>query len=142
MSAFALAATSPLIPTAAAMRKRPLLSSAGVYKVARSAPTRVKIPTSSPDALTTGATVRRCSCKKSKASRGLYESGITNGFLLITCETCVKRSTETQSSSVMMPTGLFPSTTTIAPCARLLIRLMASATVSAGAKVIAVSKNG
>ena len=41
-----------------------------------------------------------------------------------------------------MPTGLLFSTTTIAPCARLLIKLIASATVSVGASVIAVSKNG
>ena len=55
IKAAAFAATSPLIPTAAAIRKRPCASTAGEYKVPRSAPIRVMIPTRSPLLETTGA---------------------------------------------------------------------------------------
>ena len=55
----AFAATSPLIPTAAAIRSFPCASKAGEYSVPRSAPKRVIIPTKSPLEETAGANLSR-----------------------------------------------------------------------------------
>ncbi|CAB4616056.1 unannotated protein [freshwater metagenome] len=56
------------------------------------------------------------------------------------CCNWVKRSTFSQSASVTIPIGASFSTTINAPCARLVIRSIASATVSVGFKVTGVSK--
>ena len=53
----ALAATSPLIPTATAIINFPFLSNAGLYRLALNAPTLVSIPKSFPSLATTGASL-------------------------------------------------------------------------------------
>ena len=62
--------------------------------------------------------------------------------VVITAAARAKRSTSWQSRSVMMPTGVPPSTTTAAPCARLPSSDSTSATAASGATVIGVSNTG
>ena len=99
------------------------------------------MPVSSPLLFTTGASLRRLSCKKSNACRASESSFSVNKSLLITVCSWVNRSTPAQSSSVTIPRGLLFSTITTAPCARFDRRLTASATVCCGDKVSGVSKN-
>jgi hypothetical protein len=57
----------------------------------------------------------------------------------MTSRTCANRSTSVPSRSVTMPTGLPSSTTTAAPCERLVRRLIVSPMVIDGATVTGVS---
>ena len=74
-SSLALAATSPLMPRAAPTRSRPLASVAGSYRVARSAPVRVRMPTQRPSVSTTGASRCRPSCSRVNARCGSVPAG-------------------------------------------------------------------
>ena len=65
--------------------------------------------------------------------------GTVSRSLDITRSRAVKRSTPAQSPSVTTPTGRSPSTTITALWARLVMRFMASPTVSVGAMVMGVS---
>ena len=98
------------------------------------------IPTSFPDLLITGARRLRLSVKNSNASLGVTSSFKLTKSLDIILFNWVKRSTFSQSASVTIPTGTSSSTTIRAPCALLVIKSMASATVSFGFKVTGVSK--
>ena len=98
------------------------------------------IPTNLPDFSITGANLRRFSVKNSKAAFGVTSSFKVTRSLDIILFNWVKRSTFSQSASVTIPTGLSSSTTISAPWARLVIKSIASATVSFGFKVTGVSK--
>src|ERR1039458_5589887 len=138
-SSLALAATSPLMPRAAPMRSRPRASVAGSYRVARSAPVRVRMPTQRPSASTTGASRCRPSCSRVNARCGSVPAGRVSSSVDITSRSWVNRSTPVQSDSVTTPTGRPSSTTITPPCARLGSRPSAWPVVSPGASVIGVS---
>ena len=110
--------------------------------VERSAPVRVKMPTSSPSSSTAGASRCRVEASTSKASRGSIDAFRVTISEDITSATWVNRSTEVQSASVTTPTGRPSSTTTAARWARLGSSASASLTVACGTSVIGVSKTG
>jgi hypothetical protein len=83
-SSLALAATSPLTPSAAPTRSRPPASTAGEYRVARSAPVLVMMPTQRPPASSTGASLCRPSCSSENACSGGVPAGSVNGSADIT----------------------------------------------------------
>ena len=126
-SSLALAATSPLTPMATPVRSRPAASTAGEYRVARSAPVLVMMPRQRPSPSTTGASRCRPSCSSANACSGGVPAGSVNGSADITWLSWVNRSTPRQSASVTTPTGRSSETTITAPCARLGSRLSASA---------------
>ena len=94
---------------------------------------RVSTPASRPSASTTGATRARPSQRLEHLPRARCRAAASAVGGSCTSPSWVKRSTPVQSASVTTPTGRpASSTTTTAPCARLGIRLSASATVSSG----------
>ena len=120
-------------------RSRPAASTAGEYRVARSAPVLVMMPRQRPSPSTTGASRCRPSCSSANACSGGVPAGSVNGSADITWLSWVNRSTPRQSASVTTPTGRSSESTITAPCARLGSRLSASPAVSVGASVSAVS---
>ena len=116
--------TSPLMPTAAPMCKRPCLSTPGLYIFALTAPFLVRIPAKVPSGLTTGASLREVLRSLVKASCGSMPTGSVTKSVVISWPTAVKLSCPRRSFGVMMPMGMFPSTTMAAPWARLCKRLL------------------
>ena len=138
-SSLALPATSPLMPRAAPTRSRPRRSVAGWYRVARSAPVRVRIPTQRPAPSTTGASRCLPPCSSPNACSGSVPAGSVSSSVDMTWRSWVNRSTPWQSDSVTTPTGHPSSTTITAPCARLGSRLSACPVVASGPRVSGVS---
>src|SRR6202453_3345785 len=79
-SSLARVATSPLTPSATPTRSRPAESTAGEYRVARSAPVRVMMPTQRPSGSSTGASRCRPSCSSANARSGGVPAASVKGW--------------------------------------------------------------